>query len=160
MQKASANERNMTVLEPKLRPRLQAGLALFACLVGPQSYVAVANAQSMPKIDCATAVNTHELNWCSEQALDKADRKLNETYKRVLAQITASDTMSKAKRDKWTAAVREAQRRWIAFRDQDCGEVTGYEWAGGTGMTGAMLGCRLSKTEARTKELDERMPEN
>jgi uncharacterized protein YecT (DUF1311 family) len=64
--------------------------------------------------------------------------------------------MPKAKREKWRAEVREAQRRWIAFCDQDCGEVIGYEWFGGTGKTGAMLGCKISKSHTRTKVLEER----
>ncbi len=116
-------------------------------------------AQTLPKIDCDKAMNTHELNWCSEQALDTADRKLNDAYKKLLAHIAKSDEVTKSNREKWVAALRLAQRHWVAFRDQDCGEVIGYEWSGGTGATGAMLGCKITKTEIRTKELEERLPQ-
>jgi len=117
-------------------------------------------AQQKSVIDCSTATTTVELTWCSGQELDAADRKLNAVFKAVLAHIAAADMLTPAQRREWTNAMREAQRRWIAFRDQDCGELIGWEWFGGTGMGGAMLGCKISKTEARTKELDERYSGN
>jgi uncharacterized protein YecT (DUF1311 family) len=159
VQKLPANERKIAVNANLLRRRLQAGRAVIACLMTALAIGMPAAAQKAPKIDCGKAMSTPELNWCSEQELEKADRKLNEAYKRVLAHIAAVDTMTTSEREKWANAMREAQRRWIAFRDQDCGEVIGYEWSGGTGMTGAMLGCKISKTETRTKELEERYEE-
>jgi uncharacterized protein YecT (DUF1311 family) len=143
----------------RLRRHPQPGLAIIACLAGTIAF-GPATAQLAPRIDCTKATSTPELNWCSEQELEKADKKLNEVYKRVLAHNAAAAAMPKAQREKWAAAMRESQRRWIAFRDQDCGEVIGYEWSGGTGMTGAMLGCKISKTETRTKELEVRYQEN
>jgi uncharacterized protein YecT (DUF1311 family) len=137
----------------RLHRALHAGLAGIACLSG------AAAAQTEPKIDCEKALSTVELNWCAGQEFEKADKKLNEIYKKVLAQIAGTDGMTRARRDQWAGAMREAQRHWIAFRDKDCGEVIGYEWSGGTGMTGAALGCMTSKTEARTKELEERYGE-
>lgn len=117
-------------------------------------------AQTSTRIDCEKAVSTPELNWCAELELEAADRKLNDTYKRVIMKVAAADTITKPKREQWAGALREAQRRWIAFRDHDCGELIAHEWSGGTGMTGAMLGCRMSKTLARTKDLEERYLEN
>lgn len=140
---------------PWLRRTMQAGLAVVACLA-TLSIAAPAIGQTVPKIDCAKATSTPELNWCSEQELAVADKKLNQAYAQVLKHIASADAMPKEQRQKWTDAVREAQRRWIAFRDHDCGEVIGYEWFGGTGMTGAMLGCKIEKTTARTKEFQER----
>ena len=132
---------------------------LMAALAIAALPAANASAQKVPTINCSTAVNTHELNWCSEQALIAADKKLNETYKQVLAHIAKSEELAKGNREKWANALRLAQRHWVAFRDQDCGEVIGYAWGGGTGMTGAMLGCKLAKTEIRTKELEELLPQ-
>ncbi len=131
-------------------------MTAFAIAVLPMT---IASAQQLAQINCGTAVNTHELNWCSEQALIAADKKLNETYKQVLAHIAKSDEVAKGNREKWANALRLAQRHWVAFRDQDCGEVIGYVWGGGTGMTGAMLGCKLTKTEVRTKELEDLLPQ-
>ena len=119
----------------------------------------ITSAQPVPQINCSTALNTHELNWCSEQALIAADKKLNEAYKQVLAHIAKSEEVAKGNREKWRDALRLAQRHWVAFRDQDCGEVIGYAWGGGTGMTGAMLGCKLTKTEIRTKDLEDLLPQ-
>jgi uncharacterized protein YecT (DUF1311 family) len=155
-----ANERNITVIAARLRRHSQAGLAVIACLLASMTNGQPAAAQAEPNIDCTKAMSTPELNWCSERELESADKKLNEAYKRSLAHIAAATTETKGQREKWISSFREAQRRWIAFRDHDCGEVISYEWSGGTGMTGAMLGCKISKTEARTKELEDRYSEN
>ncbi len=137
----------------KLHCMLHVGLAIMACLSQPVL------AQSTPKIDCDKAVTTPELNWCSGQELDRADKKLNAAYQKALAQIAQSDGMTKKQREQWAASLREAQRHWIAFRDKDCGEVIGYEWFGGTGMTSASLGCMITKTDTRTQELEARYGE-
>lgn len=137
----------------RLRRALHAGLASIACLSGPTF------AQTVPGTDCGKAVTTPELNWCAGEELERADQKLNEIYKKVMAHIVGADGMTKAQRDQWAGAMREAQRRWIAFRDQDCSEVIGYEWFSGTGMTGAVLGCKTAKTEVRTQELEDRYGE-
>lgn len=146
------------MLDVKLRQGLHAGLAIAAYLGTIAAPVDGVSAHNRPKINCETALNTHELNWCSEQEFDEADATLNAVYHKLLAHIGTVEDMSPGRRRDWTNAVRATQRHWIAFRDRDCGEVVGYEWNGGTGMTGAMLGCKINKTNGRTKELEERMP--
>jgi hypothetical protein len=49
----------------------------------------------------------------------------------------------------WPAAAQTVPRRDDRLR-----------MVGGTGMTGAMLGCKISKTETRAKELEERYQAN
>ena len=54
------------------------------------------------------------------------------------------------------AAIQDAQRKWIAFRDADCYQAVGQEWGSGTGGPYAIYTCLTEKTLARTKELDAR----
>lgn len=106
-------------------------------------------------IDCANAMATHELNFCSEKELDQADAALNAAYKKVLAFIAKSEGEKPYDAKSWEAALRESQRAWVAFRDADCKGLIPMSWGGGTATTGAVLGCMSEKTKARTKELEE-----
>lgn len=129
--------------------RLAAGLALAAAIAS------TATAQQ-PKIDCRKVEANVELTWCAEQEFQRADRELNRLFPLALASIDRQDHLTKEQRDKWKAALREAQRNWARFKDIDCGEVIGYEWSGGSGMGLASYGCLREKTQARIAELRER----
>lgn len=113
-------------------------------------------ARSDERIDCENASTTVEMNICSDEDFKAADAKLNATYKKVLAQIAASDLEKPYDRASWDEALRASQRAWVAFRDADCKGAVPMEWSGGTGTTSAVLGCMTAKTETRTKELAER----
>jgi uncharacterized protein YecT (DUF1311 family) len=107
-----------------------------------------------PEIDCANASATVELNFCAEKELDTADVALNAVYKKVLAFIAKSGTEKPYDAKSWEDALRESQRAWVAFRDADCKGLIPMSWTGGTGATGAVLGCMSEKTKARTEELE------
>ncbi len=106
-----------------------------------------------PKIACDKAVTTQDLNLCSERELQVADAKLNVAYKKALAEIRKSENAKPYDPASWEKALRASQHAWIAFRDADCNGLVPMSWTGGTGTTGAVLGCKIEKTEARTKEL-------
>jgi uncharacterized protein YecT (DUF1311 family) len=112
-------------------------------------------ARAEEAINCDTAVATHELNACEEKALDAADAEMNAVYKKVLAFIAKSGTEKPYDSKSWEDALRASQRAWVAFRDADCKGLIPMSWTGGTGTTGAVLGCMLAKTKARTKDLQE-----
>ena len=107
-------------------------------------------------IDCGNIRNTVESNFCADKSLTAADAKLNDVYKKVLAQIATSDLEKPYDRHSWEQAIRESQRAWISFRDLDCKGAMPMEWSGGTGTTAAVLICMKDKTEARTRDLAER----
>lgn len=109
-----------------------------------------------PRIDCSKAVVTPELAFCAEIGLKRADGELNVVWRQALGVIEQTSEMDAATRAKWTAALRDSQRAWIAFRDADCGEPIGYEWFGGTGMSLATTTCLEEKTKARTADLRQR----
>ena len=112
-------------------------------------------ARAEDKIDCDKAISTHELNACEDKALDQADVAMNEVYKKVLAFIAKNGTEKPYDTKSWEESLRKSQRAWVAFRDADCKDLIPMSWTGGTGTTGAVLGCMTEKTKARTKELSE-----
>jgi uncharacterized protein YecT (DUF1311 family) len=110
------------------------------------------SAQAQP-VDCAKATATTELNYCSLKEFEAADVKLNEAYRRALADIRESRGDKPYDRKSWEMALQASQKAWIAFRDADCNGLVPMSWGGGTGTTSAVLGCNTTKTELRTKEL-------
>lgn len=131
------------------------GLALALALA-----VAATPVMAEDDEDCGQKSNTQEMNACFERALAAADARLNEVFQQALDHIAAAEQLTPAQRKDWEAALRESQRRWMRYRDIDCGEVIGFEWLGGTGMAAASLGCKLVKTETRTNDLEERYAGN
>jgi uncharacterized protein YecT (DUF1311 family) len=117
-------------------------------------------ARAEEKIDCANAQTTVEMNYCSEQDFEAADKDLNQQYDKALAYIAESNLEKPYDPKSWTEAMRAAQRAWVAYRDADCKDLMPMEWSGGTGTSSAVMGCMTEKTIARTKELKERYEEH
>lgn len=107
-------------------------------------------------VDCSKATSNIEMTFCAEIDLKRADAELNVVWRQALGTIDKATEMEPPMRAKWSAALRTAQRAWIAFRDADCGEPIGYEWNGGSGMGLATLTCQVARTTARTADLRER----
>ena len=105
--------------------------------------------------DCGDARNTVEMNACADKELTAADADLNKAYRKVLARVPSVDAPAPYDAKGYEAALRAAQRAWVAYRDADCKGVVPFEWGGGTGATAAVLGCLTEKTKARTKDLNE-----
>ena len=122
------------------------GLAMGPALAQPKA----------PAVDCTKASATSELNICAEQDWAREDAALNAVYKRVLAKIAASDQGEPYGAKSWDKALRDSQRAWVAFRDTDCKGLVPFDWTGGTGTTGAVLGCMSRTTKERAKDLRER----
>ncbi len=110
-----------------------------------------------PAVDCANAMATVDLNICAEQEFERADQDLNVAYKKVLGDIRGSEQAKPHDPQSWENALRESQRAWVAFRDADCKGLVPMPWGGGTGATGAVLGCMTSMTKSRTEDFLERL---
>lgn len=128
-----------------MRSIISAGL-LWAALALPSA------ARAQPA-DCSEANSTVEISQCFERELQRADAELNRAYQVALKGARDDSALPASLKGRWEATLREAQRKWVAFRDADCKELIGYEWYGGTGMGSAVLSCMADKTKARTKEL-------
>ena len=115
--------------------------------------------KAVPRIDCANASATPELNHCAEIRLKKADSDLSAAVEKARAQVGKRAGSDAGERGKWIAGLEDAQKAWAAYREADCKGVVPYEWQGGTGATLAVLECMAQMTEARAFELTERYAE-
>ena len=79
---------------------------------------------------------------CAADALAKADRELNELYRKVLSQVTSEEQKK----------LRASQRAWLAYRDSSSTFIYAVE---GDGSAGRMVAAnqREQATRARIKEL-------
>jgi uncharacterized protein YecT (DUF1311 family) len=105
---------------------------------------------------CADADTNLAMKDCLGKAYLKADKELNVVWKQVLQSVGDADYLTPEQRGAWKKELREAQRAWVQFKEHDCNGAVGYEWWGGSGASGAISSCLLSKTEARTKDLKQR----
>jgi len=116
---------------------------------------AIPAAAQTKKGPCDDANSTPEINGCLERELKKADADLNRVYGVAMRSIDTSELDANV-RDTWKTGLRDAQRSWIAFRDNDCKQTVPFEWYGGTGASGAVLSCLLDPTRERANSLRER----
>lgn len=137
---------------PTMSTRLHVVLALLLIATSPCS----AGEEDPPRVDCANPGNTYEFNICSDREFVAADSELNAIYKKVVAKIATDGGDKPYDAKAREAALRSAQRAWIAYRDADCKGALPLDWGGGTGTTAAVLGCMIEKTKRRTREMVER----
>ncbi|OYX26871.1 MAG: hypothetical protein B7Z10_01925 [Rhodobacterales bacterium 32-66-7] len=104
------------------------------------------------EIDCANAFAQQEMNICAEQDWQAADEALNQAYQEVMAEMKVMDEQLPPELQGAEAALRTAQRAWIAYRDANC-EVSGFPMRGGSAEPLLVYGCLRQMTENRTEEL-------
>lgn len=97
-----------------------------------------------PQIDCAKAVNTPELKYCSQLSYQAADKQLNQAYQKVTSSIKGEQKQ----------LLTTAQQAWIKFRDNNCNFET-YPSRDGTGYEIFRNGCLERLTKQRTKDLQD-----
>ena len=115
---------------------------LMACVAGP------ALSQD---VDCSMAEAQIELTFCAEQEWVAADAELNEVYKAamsVMRQIDASMGEGKAAE----GYLRQAQRDWVAFRENACA-AEAYTMHGGSAEPMLIYSCRARLTQERVMGL-------
>ncbi len=125
-------------------------------LVGVSVWPVAAQEARQPTPNCENPASTPEIAFCVDLELRAADTELNREFQDAIRKIKGARHLNANQRRDWERALREAQRHWIAFRDKDCGEVTGWEWYQGTGQGAATLGCKVVKTKVRIEDLKAR----
>jgi uncharacterized protein YecT (DUF1311 family) len=112
-------------------------ISCFACAHGEER---ISEAYS----DCLKLADgtTVAIQDCIRQELERQDRKLNEAYKALMSSTPAQRRMQ----------LRDAQRKWIAFRDADCKYY--FDPQGGSAARLASNECVLTLTADRARELD------
>jgi uncharacterized protein YecT (DUF1311 family) len=95
--------------------------------------------------DCGDGTQM-EINQCEADRAGDADDRLNAAYAKVVRQL-GDDAAGKA-------ALKKAQRAWIAFRDAECDfRTSGSEQ--GTIYPAFYAGCLAEVTDARTADLED-----
>ncbi len=130
---------------PRPMPTLAA--TLTAALLALSALPAAAQ-----QVDCANAMAQQEMNWCAEQDWLAADRDLNAAYKQAMAVLTAWDRDMPEDLKGGPAALKEAQRAWITFRDKTC-EAEGFAMRGGSAEPLLVYGCMARVTAQRAADL-------
>jgi len=95
-------------------------------------------------LNCDNAQTQLEINQCSKQSYQNADKKLNQAYKQLLPKLQRS------RKQKLIAA----QQAWIKFRDSSC-EFESSQYEGGSIAPSVYLNCLEKLTQQRTQELQE-----
>ena len=87
-------------------------VAMTHVVVGVVScWVLAASAIAGPQADpCKTRANQLELTQCADRQFSASDKVLNETYRKLLADLD----------DEHRVLLQKAQRAWVGFRDADC----------------------------------------
>ncbi|MGY2287640.1 lysozyme inhibitor LprI family protein [Pseudomonas gingeri] len=88
--------------------------------------------------------NQASMNECAGKTFKKADDDLNKYYK-----IQMDYLKTPASRD----ALKDAQRKWLAFRDADCLYQTGKPADGGSMWPMVNLQCKTALTQQRAAQL-------
>lgn len=100
---------------------------------------------------CANVVTTLEINNCMNERLARAERELNSTYQKVLAQFDEPDAMGRTQ-DQEKRSLEEAQRHWIKFRQANC-YVIWLMNADGTIRVSMKVGCLEELAIQREQQL-------
>lgn len=88
--------------------------------------------------ECASATTQTDLNTCTAQQYQAADKKLNQTYQAAMKRAAAPQ------RD----LLKKAQQAWIALRDADCA-FAGSGTEGGSIQPMIINQCMTEKTAER-----------
>lgn len=141
-------------------PPFDAG-PLMACLEGDapaDSCIGLAATACMEGPDGQTTVG---MGFCLGAERDFWDDRLNTAYGEVMGRAEATDAemadLGSAAAPQ-APALREMQRRWIAYRDAAC-EYEAVRWGGGTGAGPASAQCALTLTARQALWLDDYLVE-
>ena len=93
-------------------------------------------------LNCQNAETSYEMKMCEQKALELADKELNLVYKQLMAQL---DDTGKNK-------LRDAQRKWIQFRDAHA-VFEADSMRGGTGEGLLYTATLKTLTQDRVKAL-------
>jgi len=88
---------------------------------------------------------TYDTSVCLSKVHDKVDAALNTTYQKALS-------MTKRFGSQDVDNLKDAERKWTAYRDAACKAEYGL-WGGGSGGPNAQTMCVIRLTRQRTSDL-------
>lgn len=86
---------------------------LFATTLGPFAGNAYA-------LDCENITASAQIDVCAKAEKESADKKLNESYKKLITRIKEQYTPDPEMGKRYLSKLKNAQRAWIALRDTNC----------------------------------------
>jgi len=93
--------------------------------------------------NCKSPQTTLDMNMCSSQEFQAADKKLNQVYQQLQPKLN--------RKQKQRLIV--AQRSWLKFRDETCDYESGH-FEGGSVAPSIYGYCRARVTKERVKDLE------
>ncbi|MCF8998131.1 lysozyme inhibitor LprI family protein [Acinetobacter nectaris] len=93
--------------------------------------------------DCKNAISQSDMNICANIAFKESDRMLNDTFQKIIS----------SKDIGFQKILKQAQRSWIKFRDDDC-TVQSYPTREGSVQPMIYANCLKEKTDLRIADLN------
>jgi uncharacterized protein YecT (DUF1311 family) len=118
----------------------------------PLSALAAMDIDQACYVDCADSTDsTPTLKACMARAADKADRALNDAYKALQGAVRKQAQAMNQKPDGALAVLTASQKKWIAYRDEECGFEDSLAF-GGTATGGNYSGCLCALSLERVND--------
>jgi uncharacterized protein YecT (DUF1311 family) len=132
--------------------RVERGLLSAFILLMPCAAAAETEIDQTCYVACADNTQSNpELKACMARAADKADQALNEAYKALQAAVRRQANDMGQKPDGALAALTASQKKWIAYRDEECGFEDSLAF-GGTATGGNYSGCLCALSLERVND--------
>lgn len=122
---------------------LATGLLLLTAGFLLPSKASNTSSQLAQQPNCKSPQTTLDMNLCSSQEFQAADRKLNQVYQQLQPKLNS----------KQKQRLIVAQRSWLKFRDETCDYEMG-QFEGGTLAASTYGYCRARVTKERVKDLE------
>ncbi|RCW28046.1 uncharacterized protein YecT (DUF1311 family) [Ciceribacter lividus] len=132
--------------------------SIFSCrgvaavLLSGLAFAAPAAAEDEPEVDCENAMTQFDMNVCSQQDYEKADKELNAQWAKTKKVMADWDAELDAENKGAVESLVGAQRAWIQYRDNQC-DAVGYSVWGGSMYPMIVSSCLADLTRKRTEEL-------
>lgn len=136
-------------------------LVYLAAMLPIFASIAIADIAPPPKPNCDEPMSNMDMRQCSYDEFKAADKELNAVYQRALKFLRETygpDEIKQAGGQDPSADLRDAQRKWVTFRDANCRSL-GTQMLGGSGQETIVAGCMASMTKDRAKELMTFLPD-
>lgn len=118
-------------------------------------FAAVLLAGATPALACVDPVTQLDMNLCAHRDYERADTALNAQWRKAVAIMKGRDKDAGVPTDKrptYSAALLDAQRAWLRYRDSEC-RVQGYAMRGGSAESMVISGCLTDLTNKRIQQL-------
>ena len=119
------------------------------------SFLFALAAATTAQTKCDDMQTQSQMTYCAGLEYRRADAAMNRQWIKTVAAMKTLDrefTSNFDKRAGYFAALLEAQRTWLKYRDAHC-ISEGYQMRGGSGEPMLVNLCLASLTEDRTKQL-------